>query len=58
VGVLIGTGLALLLEYKDPSWRSAEALEQISGVPTFGVIPDFTSSSDSKEIGGKDRILK
>jgi capsular polysaccharide biosynthesis protein len=58
VGVLIGTGLALLLEYKDPSWRSAEALEQISGVPTFGVIPDFTSSSDSKEIGGKDRILQ
>lgn len=40
-GLLLGLGLALLLEYLDNSWRSPEEVEQVSGVPTFGVIPEF-----------------
>jgi capsular polysaccharide biosynthesis protein len=39
VGLMLGVGLALLLEYLDDSWSSPEEVEQISGVPTYGVIP-------------------
>lgn len=38
-GVMSGMALAFLLEYMDDSLRSPEEAEQISGVPTFGVIP-------------------
>src|SRR5829696_6538602 len=41
IGLMLGVGLALLLEYLDDSWRSAEEAEQFTGVPTFGVIPRF-----------------
>lgn len=41
VGLMLGVGLAFLLEYLDDSWRSPEEVEQISGVPTFGIIPAF-----------------
>lgn len=41
LGTVVGTGLAFLLERLDDSWRSAEEVELISGVPTFGVIPEF-----------------
>ena len=40
-GVMFGVALAFLLEYMDDSWRSPEEAEQISGVPTFGVVPMF-----------------
>jgi capsular polysaccharide biosynthesis protein len=40
-GLLLGVVLALFLEYLDDSWRSPEEVEQISGVPTYGVIPEF-----------------
>ena len=40
-GLMLGIGLALLMEYLDFSWRSPEEVEQISGVPTFATIPDF-----------------
>jgi capsular polysaccharide biosynthesis protein len=40
-GLMLGIGLALLMEYLDYSWRSPEEVEQISGVPTFATIPDF-----------------
>ena len=43
-GVMLGVALAFLLEYMDDSWRSPEEAEQISGVPTFGVIPAFKVS--------------
>ena len=39
IGAVLGTGLAFLLEFMDDSWRSPEEAEQVSGVPTFGVIP-------------------
>jgi capsular polysaccharide biosynthesis protein len=41
LGLMLGIGLALLLEYLDDSWRSPEEVEQVSGIPTFGVIPHF-----------------
>jgi capsular polysaccharide biosynthesis protein len=40
-GVMLGIGLALLMEYLDHSWRSPEEVEQVSGVPTFATIPEF-----------------
>jgi capsular polysaccharide biosynthesis protein len=40
-GIMLGLILAFLLEYRDDSWRSPEEAEQVSGVPTFGIIPEF-----------------
>jgi len=41
LGSMVGLGLVFLLEHLDDSWRSPEEAEQISGVPTFGIIPEF-----------------
>jgi capsular polysaccharide biosynthesis protein len=41
VGSMLGVGLVFLLDYLDDSWQSPEEVEQISGVPTLGVIPVF-----------------
>ena len=49
LGLALGIGLALLLEYLDDSWRSPEEAEQISGVPTFGVIPELGALTDKKK---------
>jgi len=51
LGLMLGTGLAVLLEYLDDSWRSPEEAEQVSGVPTFGVIPNFEASIARKKGG-------
>ena len=39
LGSILGMGLAFLLDLLDDRWRSPEEVEQVSGVPTFGVIP-------------------
>jgi capsular polysaccharide biosynthesis protein len=44
VGLMLGVALAFLLEQLDDSWRSQEEVEQIAGVPAFGVIPAFRAS--------------
>jgi capsular polysaccharide biosynthesis protein len=44
LGGILGLGLAFLIEYLDDSCRSPEEAEQISGVPTFGVIRSFNDS--------------
>ena len=54
LGLMLGVGLAFLLEYLDDSWRSPEEVGQISGVPTFGVIPEFKVPKEVK----KDRAKK
>ena len=54
LGLMLGVGLAFLLEYLDDSWRSPEEVEQISGVPTFGIIPEFKVPKEVK----KDRAKK
>ena len=41
IGVMLGIALVLLLEYLNDSWRSPEEAEQISGVPVYGIIPEF-----------------
>ena len=41
VGLMLGLSLAFLLEHLDDSWRSAEEVERVAGVPTFGSIPEF-----------------
>jgi capsular polysaccharide biosynthesis protein len=48
LGLMFGVGLAILLEFVDDSWRSPEEVEEISGVPTFGVIPEFSAPSGRK----------
>ena len=41
MGLMLGLGLIFLLEYLDDSWRSATEVEEVSRVPTFGMIPEF-----------------
>lgn len=41
LGGLFGIGLAFVLERLDDSWRSPEEVEQISGAPTLGAIPQL-----------------
>jgi capsular exopolysaccharide synthesis family protein len=40
LGLMLGVGLAFLLEYTDDTWSSPEEAEQISGVPTLAAIPE------------------
>ena len=49
LGLMFGIGLAFLLEGLDTRWRSAEEVEQASGAPVFGVIPEFEVAKN----GGK-----
>jgi capsular polysaccharide biosynthesis protein len=41
LGMMVGITLAFLLEHLDDRWRSPEDAEQVSGVPTFGVVRTF-----------------
>jgi capsular polysaccharide biosynthesis protein len=41
LGVALGAALALLLEYTDDKWRSAEEVERTFGIPVLGAIPAF-----------------
>lgn len=52
LGLMLGTGVAFLLEYLDDSWRSPEEAEQVSGVPTFGMVPAFKAPKDKKKSRG------
>jgi capsular polysaccharide biosynthesis protein len=47
-GGMLGVGLALLINYLDDSWRSPEEAEEVSGVPTLGVIPKSVSPAGEK----------
>jgi capsular polysaccharide biosynthesis protein len=51
LGLMLGVGLAFLLEYLDHSWRSPEEVERISGVPTLGIIPVVEVSKGGKKGG-------
>lgn len=41
LGLMLGLGLAFLLEHRSSTdtWRAPDEVEQISGVPTLGIIP-------------------
>lgn len=49
LGGMLGVGLAFLLDRLDDRWRSQEEVEQVSGVPNFGVIREFEASKSKKE---------
>jgi len=51
LGLVLGVGLAFLLEYFDDSWRSPEEAERISGVPIFGMVPEFEAPKSRKKGG-------
>jgi capsular polysaccharide biosynthesis protein len=52
LGLMLGIGLALLLEhFVGSGWRSPDEVEQASGVPTFGTIPEFEAAR-AKRRGG------
>ena len=38
-GLMLGVGIAFLLNHLDDSWRVPAEVEQISGVPTYALIP-------------------
>ena len=40
LGLMVGVGLALLLEFMDNTFKDKESLEDIVGVPVLGAIPD------------------
>ncbi len=50
VGGLLGVILAFLLEYVSDRWNSRDEVEEVSGVPTLGVVPKFRVSARRKEI--------
>lgn len=54
LGAILGVGLAFLVEHLDDSWKSPEEVERISGVPTFGIIPEF-KAANSREKGSSGR---
>ncbi len=41
IGLVLGLGVAFFLEYLDDSLRSPEEVEQVSGLPNFGIIRKF-----------------
>jgi capsular polysaccharide biosynthesis protein len=51
LGLMLGAGLAFLLEYLDDHWRSPEEVEQVSGLPTLGIIPKFKVAKNGKRKG-------
>ncbi len=54
-GLVAGVALAFLLEFLDDSWHSPEEAERVSGVPTFGVVPQFKAGAERKGRGQKKR---
>lgn len=56
IGVMLGVGLAFVLEILDDSWRSPEEAEQISGVLTLGVIPALGLERGKK--GGSAQLTR
>ena len=49
VGSVLGVILAFLLEYVSDSWNSRDEVEEVSGVPTLGIVPKFKVSARRKE---------
>jgi capsular polysaccharide biosynthesis protein len=49
LGVMVGVGLAFLLDHLDDDWSSLDEVEKVSGVATFGVIPAFKTPKIKKK---------
>jgi capsular polysaccharide biosynthesis protein len=50
LGSLLGIVLAFLLEYVSDSWNSRDEVEELSGVPTLGVVPKFRVSARRRKV--------
>jgi capsular polysaccharide biosynthesis protein len=50
LGSVLGIVSAFLLDYVSNSWNSRDEVEEVSGVPTLGVVPKFRVSARRKEI--------
>jgi capsular polysaccharide biosynthesis protein len=42
-------GLAFVLEFLDDHWRSPGEVEQVTGVPTLGIIREFKVAKNRKK---------
>lgn len=51
IGAILGAGLALLLEVIDDSWQSPEEVEQLSGIPTLGIVPAIDGTKSGSRGG-------
>jgi capsular polysaccharide biosynthesis protein len=51
LGLMLGVGLAFVLEFLDDHWRSPGEVEQVTGVPTLGIIREFKVAKNRKEKG-------
>ena len=51
IGIMVGIGLSLLIEMLDTSVKSAEEVEQLTGMTMLGSVPEFEHEPDL--IGGK-----
>jgi len=49
VGLMLGVGLACLLDYLDDNWRSPDEVERVSGVPNLGIIPAFKVQTNGRK---------
>jgi capsular polysaccharide biosynthesis protein len=51
LGLMLGVGLGFVLEFLDDHWRSPEEVEQVTGVPTLGIIREFKVAKNRKKKG-------
>ena len=58
IGIGCGSGIVLLLEYGDVSFRKAEELEQAIGLPVLAVIPSFPEVENVPLIRNPESVLK
>jgi capsular polysaccharide biosynthesis protein len=58
LGLLLGVGVAFLSEYLNDSWRSSEEVEQVSGVPTYALIPQRESPSAGRSFATRALLSK
>src|SRR4030095_14281542 len=57
-GLVLGVVLAFLLEYLDDSLNSPKEMEQITGIPTFGIIPGSKGSKTRSWVSAAQSPLK
>jgi len=58
LGLMLGTGLAFLLEYLDDSIKSTDDLERYCGLPSLGVLPLLSTNGAGSGTSLATRILE
>jgi capsular exopolysaccharide synthesis family protein len=57
LGLLAAVGIAFLVEYLDDTIRSSEEVEEVTGLPTLGVVPVMKGDSKRKEMYRLEALL-